>query len=388
MVRPPLPAPSPAAFDEYVVRQLGRAADPTAVRAAFDRWAETKPTGQTFLDHLTAAGVLDRVAGRGLLLAWQGGFDDRDTRQLFDAAAVGRAIDRLAPTVTDHTPAPVERAAALRAIGSRVGRYTVKGVLGWGGFGPVYLATHPTLRVPVALKLAGEADRDRLRAEARRQAAVNHPNVVRVWDLDEADEPALVLEYVPGETLAQRLAAGPLSPAEAFVALTHAARGLRAAWKAGVTHHDVKPGNLLRTPDDGFKVADFGLARCRTKFVRAVPASAPPAPPVARGSWLYAAPEQFENTHDFRADIYSLGLTVYHALAGRPAVSPGDPDAVMLAHKRGGFDPVHRHAPGVGRGVSELLARMTAVDPDRRFAGYDELLDAAAAGFGLRLETY
>jgi serine/threonine protein kinase len=381
-----IPPASPT-FDEYVFRLVDQSAGRAGVtaRTAYDRWAERAGDRGSFLDYLTAAGVLDRVGARAVVNAWRGELDVRDARQLLDAGAVARRIGRLTP-VSDQTSA--DPGVVLRAVGTRIGRFTVKGVLGWGGFGPVYLANHPTLRVPVALKMGGAADPDRLRAEARRQATVNHPNVVRVWDLEEADEPVLVLEYVPGENLAQRIADGPVAPAEAFTALTHAARGLRAAWKAGVAHGDVKPANLLATPDGGVKVADFGLARCRRGMVRAVTADTPPPAPVVRGTWLYAAPEQFENGHDFRADMYSLGLTVYHALAGVPAVAPGDPDSVMLRHKRGGLDPVHVHAPAVGRRVSDLIGKMTAVDPDRRFTSYDELLDAAAAAFGLRLETY
>ena len=368
-------------FDDYVLRTVGRTAP--AVLSVFDQWlAAPASAGETFLDHLTARGVVDRVGARAVLMAWQGGFDGRDARQLIDRAAV----ERVARAVAD-TPPP---AAALRAVGTRLGRYTVKGILGWGGFGPVYLAIHPTLRLPVAVKplaTATAADRQRVQAEARRQAAINHPNVVRVWDFEDGDEPLLVLEYVAGDNLHDRLADGPLAAAEAFTLVVHTGLALRAALRAGVTHRDVKPGNLLRTPEDGFKLGDFGLARCRRGLVRAVPAD-PPPPRAAAGTACYMAPEQFDDCADHRSDVYSLGLTLHHALTGRLPVTGRTPDEVMLRHKRGEVDPVHWAAPGVGRPVSDLVGRMTAVDPARRFDTYDELIQAAGAAFGLRLENY
>jgi serine/threonine-protein kinase len=100
------------------------------------------------------------------------------------------------------------------------------------------------------------------------------------------------------------------------------------------------------------------------------------------------APEQFENADDHRSDIYSLGLTVHHALTGRIPMPGSDPDAVMLMHKRGELDPVHFHCPQIRREVSELVRRMTAVDPARRFDTYDDLIRSAEAAFGLRLEMY
>jgi serine/threonine protein kinase len=305
----------------------------------------------------------------------------RDARRALDPAALGRAVAAEAPA--DPQPG----AWAHRAVGSRIGRYTIKGILGRGGSGPVYLSTHPTLRVPVAVKPvpADPACRDALRAEARRQATVNHPNVVRVWDYEDGDDPFLVLEYVAGEDLRDRLAAGPLDRQGAFTLIVQAAAALRAALRAGVTHHDVKPGNLLLTPENGFKLGDFGLARCRRAFARPVAADAPVVR-WAAGTWTYAAPERFEGGGDHRADIYSLGMTAYHALAGRPAVAGAGPDEVMLGHKRGDHEPLHRAAPGVGWDASDLVARMTATDPDRRFQTYDDVIRAAEAAFALRLE--
>ena len=382
-----IPEEGSGEFDDLVAALLcqnaGRFAG--AAGAAFNHW-RTSHSGVSFLDHLVERGVFDRLGARAVLLSWQGRLDGRDTRLLANSDAIGLALGQMSFSENERPE---------HSIGSRLGNYVIKGVLGRGGFGPVYLGVHPTLRVPVALKPVanasgpnGESLRDRLQAEAKIQATISHTNVVRVWDFEDADEPFLVLEYVHGEDLRCRLGAGPLTTPEAFTLLMHATLGLRAAHKVGVVHGDVKPSNLLVTPEGGFKLADFGLARSRRTYFRTTSAIAPRPRPSTSGSLNYMAPEQFEGNHDHRSDIYSLGLTLHHALAGVAPVTGVDAEAIMLRHKRGEIVPLHHVCPHVRREVSDLIRTMTAVDPDRRFAGYDDLLRAAEAAFGLRLEPY
>ena len=393
LLEPGADLPSEARFDDFVAelvrRNAGRHAP--AATAVYERWRALPPTG-TFLDHLVERGVLDRVGARAVLLSWEGRLDGRDTRQLANPEAIGRALGRLA---TGAAVRPVKRRDVARAIGSRLGDYVIKGVLGWGGCGPVYLGVHPTLRVPVAIKVVskaagpnGEALREGLRAEARRQASISHPNVVRIWDFVDTTEPFLVLEYVHGEDLRSRLESGPLSLAEAFTLFMHGTLALRAAHKVGVAHGDVKPGNLLMTPEGGYKLADFGLARSRRTFSRVASTATPRTRPSAKGSLNYMAPEQFEGEYDHRSDLYSLGLTVYQAISGVMPVPGDDFDAVMLRHKRGEVEPLHHVCPGVRREVSDLINQLIAVDPERRFNDHDVLLRAAETAFGLRLEAY
>lgn len=177
-----------ATLDEFTVEFLRRHTGryESSVAPVFDRWRDEGRSEETFLGYLSHRGVLTRVTARALLLAWRGGLDDRDARQLFDPNEVGLAVAKLAPPLAEHGPQTPE---LCRLLGSRLGRYTLKGMLGWGGFGAVYLSTHPTLRVPVAIKpvpkrrgTAPQALCDQLKAEARRQAAIHHPNVVRVWN--------------------------------------------------------------------------------------------------------------------------------------------------------------------------------------------------------------
>lgn len=370
--------PTPEPFDATLLRLLNRSAGPHAagVSLAYAQWAESRQEGESFLDRLTASGALDRIAARVVELVCNGQLDERDARPFLDPKAIARITAALNPASVHHD---------YRAIGSRLGRYPIKGLLGVGGCGAVYLSVHPTLRVPVAIKTIPASQRDSLRTEARRQALLNHPNIVRVWDYEEGDEPFLVLEYVPGESVHSRLACGPMERAEGFTLLINTAVALRAALRAGVVHHDVKPANLLATSDGGFKLGDFGLARGGGRFKRVVDATTPVERRVA-GTWNYAAPELFESCGDHRSDVYSLGMTLYHALAGRPAVE-GSAEEVLLRHKTHDWEPLHRAAPGIGWAVSDLVSRMTAPDPALRFDNYDDLMNAAQTAFGLRLDS-
>jgi serine/threonine protein kinase len=379
----PNTAPS-LSSDELLLHVLGRSIGREKAERLHTEWRQQRAAGESFADHLVGQGVLNRVGARAIEQACAGRLDMQDVRQVIDAAAMRRAAQGLA-----ERPSAEMELSWHRPVGGRIGRYIIKGLLGRGNFGPVYLSTHPTLRVPVAIKLVSPeaVDRDALRAEARRQALVNHPNVVRVWDYEDGEEPFLVTEYVSGENLRERLSVGPLDRREGFTLIVQAALALRAALRAGVTHHDVKPSNLLLTPENGYKLCDFGLARCRRLLVRAVPQAAT-CPRRAAGTWTYTAPERFEGVGDHRSDIYSLGMTAYHALAGRPAVIGSGPDDLMLLHKRGDFEPLHRAAPGIGWDASDLVGRMIATDPERRFPSYEDLIASAETAFGFRLEHY
>ncbi len=382
-------------FDEFVASLLlqntGRFS--TTARAVYTRWQTEKHRTESFLDYLKSQGVLDRITARAILLAWQGRLDARDIRQLAYSNTLGCSLRRLLPE-TDDRPVP-RRRDVIRAVGSKLGRYTIKGILGWGGNGPVYLAVHPTLRGPVAVKVVeeaalegGEALRESLRLEARLQSSISHSNVVRVIDYEDQDIPFLVLEYVHGVDLRTRLADLPLSTAEAFALIMNAAMGLRSAWRAGIIHSDLKPSNILLTPEGGFKIADFGLARSRRAQWGQVRRGNSVERAVARGSFSYMAPEQFANQADHRSDMYSLGFTAYHALCGSPPIDETSVTAMMLRHQLGDYPPIDQVMSGISPAVANLFQRMSAVDPDRRFADYDELIASTEAAFGMRLHYY
>jgi serine/threonine protein kinase len=206
------------------------------------------------------------------------------------------------------------------------GRYTVDREVGRGGMGAVWLGTDLVLGRQVALKRLGLApgvgtpDLERAEREARLAARLNHPHVVAVFDLVvEGSDHWLVMEYVEGRTLSELIRQdGALSPDEAAPLLRQAAAALAAAHESGIVHRDVKPSNILVTAEGQVKLSDFGIARAeadasltQTGLVTGSPAYL--SPEVASGQMATAA-----------ADVWSLGATTFHALAGRPPYEVGD----------------------------------------------------------------
>jgi serine/threonine-protein kinase len=195
------------------------------------------------------------------------------------------------------------------------GRYRIERALGHGGMAVVYLAHDEELHRWVAVKvLAGHlAGDDTFRArflqESKLASRLSHPNVVRVYDAGETDgSPYIVMEYVPGETLAQR---GKLTHGEAVPLALQACAGLQHAHDAGLVHRDIKPANLLVREDDVLKVADFGIARA-AELTRLTQHG------TVLGTAAYLSPEQAAGEEvTAAADIYSLGAVVYELLSGR-----------------------------------------------------------------------
>jgi len=288
--------------------------------------------------------------------------------------AVARLIERLKGWV----PAP----PAAERLG-RVGRFRLLRLLGSGGMGAVYLAEDERLARRVAVKVLlarPEADPDlpvRFRREAEAVARLKHPNVVTLFEAGEDDgRPYLVLEYVEGRTLAQRLAEAVLPAREAARLVTTLARAVAAAHALGVVHRDLKPGNVLlaaSTPErsEQAKLADFGLAkdaasdadRTRTGAVLGTPS--------------YMAPEQADGAADVgpAADVYGLGAILYECLTGRPPFKGATPLDTLDQVRR--LDPVppRRLRGDVPPEVEVICLRCLAKEPGRRYASAAELAD-------------
>ncbi len=245
------------------------------------------------------------------------------------------------------------------------GRYTLDREVGRGGMGAVWLGTDRLLGRQVALKRLGLApgvgtpDLERAEREARLAARLNHPHVVAVFDLVvEGSDHWLVMEYVEGRTLGELVRAdGPLSPDEAAPLLRQVADALAAAHESAIVHRDVKPSNILVTADGQVKLSDFGIARAeadasltQTGLVTGSPSYL--APEVASGQQATAA-----------ADVWSLGATTFHALAGRPPYDVGD--NVMGALYR----IVHEEPPQLAQAgwLAPLLANTMTKDPAARW---------------------
>ena len=263
---------------------------------------------------------------------------------------------------------------AAPAVGETFGPYHVESVLGRGGMGTVYLATHARLERKVALKVIApglaEDDefRERFLRESRLVASLDHPHVIPVYDADEIDGVLfLAMRYVPGPSLRALLRSEDrLSTGETARIAEQVAGALDAAHRAGLVHRDVKPANiLLAEPDRHAYLCDFGLAR-RTAADGAT----------RTGSFLgtadYSAPEQVEGGPvDGRADIYALGGVVFHCLTGRPPFARDSEFATLRAHLED--EPP---APGVSPGVDAAVRRALAKRPEDRYATAGEFAAA------------
>jgi len=291
----------------------------------------------------------------------------------------GSGVPEHTQTLPPRMPAP-ERGEGL-AHGTRLGHFQIEKKLGAGGMGEVYLATDLALDRPVAIKVlpAGTTSgiaRDRLIREARAQARVNHPNVAHIYFIgEEAGRLYFAMELVGGRTLADRVAAGPVSVEDALAMIRGAALGLREAQRSGFLHRDVKPSNLMVDSHGAIKVLDFGLVAVDTGGI----GDGPIEQTTLAGTPLYMAPEQARGERiDLRADIYALGATLYHLVSGRPPFRADSPAELVTLHETAARPSVPRGAnPRTAiAAIDALIARMMAPRPDDRFATYDELLRA------------
>lgn len=244
------------------------------------------------------------------------------------------------------------------------GRYTLGRELGRGGMGAVYLARDEVLGREVAIKRIGmvpgatSPDLARAEREARLAAQLNHPHVVSVFDLvEDQDHQWLVMEYVEGESLAERIRGGGLDHAEAARIMRQVADGLAQAHRAGITHRDVKPSNILVTADGQAKLTDFGIARSQTDVSLTQTG-------LVTGSPAYLAPEIASGAGAGTAsDVWSLGATLFHVLAGRP---PYDVSANLIG---GLYKIVHEDPPRLtdAGAFDELLRATMAKEPAERW---------------------
>jgi eukaryotic-like serine/threonine-protein kinase len=233
---------------------------------------------------------------------------------------------------------------AVLNSGDKLGSYEITGLLGRGGMGEVYRARDARLKRDVAIKaLPKEFSRDpdrvsRFQREAELLAALNHPNIAAIYNLEESSgSQYLVLELVEGETLADRLSRDRLSIAEALHIATKVCEALEAAHEKGVVHRDLKPANIKLTPDGKVKVLDFGLAKLTDVAANDITASNSPTMlsgtlgGVILGTAGYMSPEQAKGKIvDKRADIWAFGCVLYEMLTGKQAFA-GDSVAEMLA---------------------------------------------------------
>jgi eukaryotic-like serine/threonine-protein kinase len=272
-------------------------------------------------------------------------------------------------------------------------KYKLLDFIGHGGMGKVFLCEHLLLQRLVAVKLlqlttgdgseAAARTQERFYREARAVAALDHPNIVRLHDVDRAGrDPFMVMEYVDGNNLHAIVADhGPLDPTRAAHYVAQAARGLRHAHDAGLIHRDIKPANLMLDRAGIVKILDLGLARFQQDPTRNQNITARYDNKVIIGTVDFMSPEQAEDSSavDGRTDIYSLGCTLYFLLTGRVPFPDRTAPQKMYAHQTKAPAPVSEIAPGVPGGLLEVLDRMMAKDPDERYQTPAEVERALAA---------
>lgn len=281
--------------------------------------------------------------------------------------------------------------------GTRLGPYEVTAAAGAGGMGEVYRATDTALKRTVALKVlpasvAGDPERlARFQREAEVLAALNHPNIAAIYGIQGDGSPAgngetrplgavaLVMEFVEGPTLAERIAAGPVPLDEALPIVAQIADALDAAHERGIIHRDLKPANIKVRPDGTVKVLDFGLAKSADSGSSAAPASAATMTSPAHtalgiilGTASYMSPEQARGRQvDRRADIWAFGCVLYEMLTANRAF-PGDEITDVIAAvitREPDFTALPASTPGH---VRALLARCFVKDPKQRLRDMGE----------------
>jgi eukaryotic-like serine/threonine-protein kinase len=260
--------------------------------------------------------------------------------------------------------------------GARFGDYEILAELGAGGMGRVYRARDLTLERTVALKtLAPQFGSDngfvqRFLKEARAAARLNHPNIVQIYDFgQEGDTYYLAMEYVDGHSLGAYLRRGHFSERDAILVIRHACRALAVAHGEGLVHRDIKPDNLMLTKKGEVKLVDLGIAK-RVDEDQSLTATGQ-----AVGTPHYISPEQIRGLRDIdaRADIYSLGATLYHLVTGHTPFQGTSGALVMSMHLAQPLADPRTFVPGLTEGLCRVIRKMMAKDRDERYPDVDTL---------------
>ena len=257
-------------------------------------------------------------------------------------------------------------------VPARLGAFLLLDLLGKGGMGGVFRAHDESLGRDVAIKVMLKSLGDNpeflqnFRREAQAAAKLNHPHIAQIYAFgSEKGQPYIVMELVGGKHFDQMIASGePLDPVLVMRIGADIADGLKLAADAGLVHGDIKPENILLDERGEAKLLDFGLASSINQSSNEI-----------WGTPYYIAPEKVRRQRtDHRSDIYCLGGTLYHALAGRPPFDGEDAVAVVKARFAGPPEPLTQIRPDIPKEVADIVERMLQLEPGRRYPTYDSLL--------------
>uniref|UniRef100_A0A7C2JYJ4 Serine/threonine protein kinase n=1 Tax=Schlesneria paludicola TaxID=360056 RepID=A0A7C2JYJ4_9PLAN len=339
----------------------------------------SKLTTDSFLAVVDRSGLIEPQRLQKLLAE----FDAQGGNRAETAAVANFLVSRNAITAWQ-----AEKLLQGKHKGYFLGKYRLLSLLGRGGMSSVYLAEHVLMRRRCAIKVlpakrVGDSSYlARFHREAQAVAALDHPNIVRAYDVDQqSDRDAeihfLVMEYVEGTSLQDLVAKqGPLPIADAVDYIRQAAVGLAHAHKSGMVHRDIKPGNLLRDMQGTLKILDLGLARFFGQREDSEALTRQHDEKVL-GTADYLAPEQALDSHtvDARADIYSLGCTLYFLLTGHPPFTEGTLAQRLLAHQSKTPSPIEQDRPETLQSLRDIVGKMMAKQADDRYASAQEVAD-------------
>ncbi len=259
---------------------------------------------------------------------------------------------------------------------SRFDHFEIQSLLGEGGMGSVYQAVDSNLDREVALKVlklslsSNPGECEKLEREARTTALINHPHIIKIFDFGRSQgQFYIAMELIGGGSLDDLIQTYGTVPEKLVLQVgVQVAQGLEAALAQGLIHRDIKPANILFADIDTAKLVDFGLAM--------VMSDAAQARGEIWGTPYYIAPEKLdEQPEDFRSDIYSLGGTLFHALAGRPPYEAESASLVALKQLKSRPVSLQAFAPGVSNETAYVINRMMAKNPEKRYGSYRELVE-------------
>jgi eukaryotic-like serine/threonine-protein kinase len=259
--------------------------------------------------------------------------------------------------------------------GFTIGKYKLLERVGVGGMGQVFLCEHMYMKRRVAIKVLPPAKAEqpaalgRFYREARAAGSLEHVNIVRTHDIDQdGNLHFIVMEYVDGSNLLDMVKkAGPMDIRRASHYIRQVALGLDFAFKSGIIHRDIKPGNVLVDRKGVAKILDMGLARFYKDQTDMLTVKYDDK--IVLGTADYVAPEQVANSHqvDIRADIYAMGASFYFLLAGHPAFPTGTVSQKLLWHRTKDPTPIRQIRPEVPEGIAAIVTKMLAKDPNTRY---------------------
>ncbi len=253
--------------------------------------------------------------------------------------------------------------------GQKVGKYEVLRPLGSGGFGSVFLAKDTWLNIKVAIKVPHKQSLElfKLLKESRLQAALNHPNIVRMLSAEKENKVFfMVMEYIKGKTLEKILEKIKILDIEkAIDYISQISYGVDHAHKNKIIHRDLRPSNILISEDGTAKITDFGTSA----WLNNVPYAS-----TRIGSPPYMAPEQFMGKASFNSDIYSIGCMFYELILGNPPILYPDPFKIMEKAQDGKIKPPRVENSKIPKEINEIIMKCLAAKPEERYQKASEII--------------